>query len=395
MNKSINKDVISNRTRLNRKSAIEIILCGGVAENKSIKNIIDSAKEQISDCNLFKNIIAKSSLNFEEICDFLSVYKKGIIPVIIACEIKRYIDFVVIKKQGTEMPISSSLIEDIDKTPSIYTLDIVEDNCFCKYKSIFYSKGEGNNLFTCIMEGMQSWFFGLDKYTLEISKEYLGSGRYENLPTETIEFKNSLRVMPKEPYWYLSNKLPSIFGNDVYEKLLFQKNKIENTVKRLIEILKNDIQTVFHEKLVTWYKKLPKTVTTKIFRDGEEYFLELCRSDINEEEKIKKIAKHLVGIAINDWNENTPSLFFEKLKEIKESIETSENKKVNDGFVIKYINQGMEDHEKYIDIPSHIKSSTKSLFINDIKALLDDYRGSIKYADKISLLFQVLLEGKI
>lgn len=396
MNKSINKDDISKQTQLNRKKAIEIILSGEKTDNKPIKSIIDSVSQQSLDFTVFENKIIETPMSFQEIYDLLKEYKRGVIPVIIATIIKNNIKFAVVKKQDEEVIINSRLFEDIEENPHLYTLSVVKDKeKFSKYSNIFYVDKRGNNIFSNIVEGMQSWFFNLDTYSAAISKEYIGLGNYKELSMKTVRFKDSLRGIHKEPYWYLSEKLPSILGVNTCKSLILEKKIIESTIERLVNVLIEDIQTIFPENLGMWYEKLPNVIKQKIFKDGEENFFKLCSLDISKDENIKSIAKYLTGISVSNWDENTPSLFFKRLIEIKDIIEENNSNSITDGFVIKLIIGGTEKTQKYIDISNNIAPKTEDIFINDIRALFNDYGESIRHSDKITLLCKVVLEGVI
>ncbi len=159
-NKSLNKDVLSNQTLSNRRKVMEIILSGGYTENKAIKNIVEYVNQQTFAYNTIQDKILESTLTFDKIYEMLNTYGRCAIIVIIANILKNNLDYAIVEKNGQEQKISTSLLENIEKSPEEYTLTVVKNKYeYEKYKCIFDVNTVDTNIFFSIVGRMQSWFF--------------------------------------------------------------------------------------------------------------------------------------------------------------------------------------------------------------------------------------------
>lgn len=299
MNKSINKDEINRQTKTKRKKAIEIILFGGDTENKAVKNIIESAEQQELEISVLKDKLLEVPMTFGEIYESLKSYKKGIIPVIIAVLIKNNIKYMVVHDQLEEITVNSDLLDKDPNEFSSISLRIIDDTgVYDKYKEIFYFDDENKNIFSNIVDGIYTWFFSLDNYAINTSKEYIGMGKCKLLPQKIIDFKESLRAVQKNPYWYLSDELPRIIGENNWDELRKIKKYISNNLLNLKRSLLKDINAVFPETLRAWYENLSKISKKKIYKNGEEKFFKICLSEGSEDELVEEIAKFLAGLSI-------------------------------------------------------------------------------------------------
>lgn len=393
MNKSINKDNISNQAKINRKKAIDIILFGGSSKNRSVNNIIESMSQQNFEMSILKNKMSKTPITFREIYKCLNSYKKGMIPLIIALFVKENIKYMVVQDQIDEITINSDLLnKDFEDLCSI-TLRVVKNiSIYDEYKELFYLYNESKNIFSNIVDGVYKWFFSLNSYSINISKEYVGCGNYKLLPREIIEFKDSLKIIQKNPYWFLSVKIPKILGEDFLQKLQNIKSNIENSLPRLKKYILSDIKSIFPEGVKEWYENLSEKSKKTIYTNNERKFFLLCLNDSINDEFIEKSAVLLTGLPLEYWNDATPKIFYDKLLKLRDLIEENENKKIDTGFVIKYIEKGKEKYEKILNARSTVDSTTENMIINEINAVLNDYRNCINNFEKVSIALKLVLE---
>ncbi len=392
INKSINKDNISQKTKINRKQAIEIILSGGNPSNKAVHNIISSVSQQDLDFICIQHKILRPYINFGEIYKSCENYGKGFIPVLISMIIKNNIDYIVIEKDGEEVDLNSSIFEDIELNPSLYTLKFISNHSqYDLYKNIFSRNDDGLNIFSNIVYAMQAWFFNLSKYTIIISKSYMGQGKFNPIKKEITEFKSSLKVLQNNPYYYISEILPQIFEIDTYAQLKGAKEYIDSTLESLRSTLVTDIYHLFPTGLKSWCKNLPEVTKQKIFENGEEYFLSLCKSDILNNELLDNIVNYIIGIPIENWNEDTPLIFYNRLTEIKSVIENSTIQNEKSKFLIRYTHDGEAEICKVLNMHDNLDKQIKDMFINDFKKLFNDYGNSISHSDKVGLALKIAM----
>lgn len=395
-NKSLNKDVLSNQTLSNRRKAMEIILSGGHTENKAIKNIVECVNQQTFAYNTIQDKILESAITFDKIYEMLNTYGRCAIIVIIANILKNNLDYVIVEKNGQEQKISASLLENIEKSPEEYTLTVVKNKYeYEKYKCIFDVNTVDTNIFFSIVGRMQSWFFGLCKYVNVIENQYVGKGKYESLSKEVVNLKNSLRGIIQNPYWYIEDKLKSIFTGDISEKLKAVKYDIDNTMINLQNSLKTDVDYIFPETLQGWYEKLPSNAKIRIYKNGEEKFLDICKDSENNIQLIDILAFYLTGLSIENWSENTPSTFYEQLICMRNTIEKDGTTEFKNGFKITYIDKKNSITEKIFDLPRSKDFVNINLLKKDIIAILKDYSRSISHSDKIEAILDVAFSEEV
>lgn len=396
MNRAINKDKISKQTKANRKRAIDCILYNIKSENRAVNNILGSVEQQNFELTHLKEKVLDSNLTFEDIYIYLKSYKKGVIPLIIALFIKDNIENLIVYDQLDEIAISSDLLNEELENLSSLSLTILSDIAiYNEYKKIFYSDNIDKNIFSNIMEGMYNWFFNLDSYTINSSKKYIGQGKYQVLKEEILKFKDSLRIIQKNPYWYLSVELPQIFTKNTLEQLHKAKDIMSNSMLELKTTLNKDIELIFPESLKTWYTNLPHFSKNRIYRNREEKFFDICLSTYQGNELVEQIAKFLTGLSVEYWNDDMPKIFYDRLLGIRNTIEGHHEEKLKTGFVIKHINKGIEEYEKFLTMSTDLDENISQLIINDIKSIFSDYGNSINHCDKIALILKIALEEGI
>lgn len=388
-NKCINKDVLSNLTKCNRHKALEIILSGGVPENKAIKNIVESVEIQTFEfLNLQKYILSKT-ITFSEIYNMLSDYGKGAIPVIIATLLKDNISYVVIENNEKEIDLTADLLEKIEESPSSYSLTVVsKTHIYEQYSKIFNTPDE-KNIFKSITKAMQNWLFGLSKYANIVENEYIGLGKYSPIEQDTLRFKEMLRGVQDNPYWFLKYKVINLFGTEGSERLRLVKNNIDNTILRLKHILKKDLESIFPESLYQWYSNLPEYSKNRYYKDGEENFLSICKKSAENSRLIDDLSMYLTGLSIENWEDDTPTQFYNGLIYNKSVIECTKQKEFVNGFKITFCNDD-KTVEKIFDLPSDENKELISLFKKDIQCLFNDYSNSIKNSAKIEAMLEVI-----
>lgn len=386
--KSLNRDILNPVTKSNRRKALEIILFGGIPSNKSVQNILESVNQQSFEFLQIQSKILSHPQTFGEIYNMLKDFGKGAIPVIIAVVIRNNLDLAVVEKSGNELDLSVDLLEEIELDPDLYTLKIAQkDEKIYRYNELFHGKGKlESNIFKSAVNAMQEWFFGLDKYSQISKSKYLGNGKLCSLDNNLILFKSSLQEIQFNPYWYLTERLTTILDKSSLEDF---KSSIDNTLSELKETLQKDVEAIFSQNLNEWYKCLPQNAKKRIYKDGEESFLEFCKNDTY---RIEDLSKLLTGLSIENWEDDTPLLFYSRLKEIKQIVETQGVKEFTKGYKIIFIDKSGNQIEKIFDIEENENKETIRLLEKDIETVFEDFSQSMRTSTKIHAMLSVIFK---
>lgn len=389
----LNKDVLSNQTRNNRNKAIEIILTGGNSDNKCVRNILESVNQQAFEFIQIENYVLSGNVNCKDLYDRLSDFGKGAIPVILASVIKNNIKFIVVEKQGIELEITAKLLSDIDASPSLYNIVMPKQiDDYYEYAKIFnvdYNKGK-KNIFKYTTDSMKEWFFNLSNYAISTNKQYIGNGEYLDIDPEIISFKNSLRGANITPYLYIDKKLPLIFPGNTSHKLKNSKHFIDNTLSNLKEMLMKDINSIFPKGVSNWVYNIPNKAKNRIYMHGEEKFIKICKNS-KEANLLEEIIKYIIGLKVEYWNEETPSVFFKKLNRIKDYIDEKCSEDINNGFKIISLRENKDLGERIYCLNDSRREEIQ-LIKKDILSLFEDYGQSITHSEKIGAILEIAFE---
>lgn len=160
------------------------------------------------------------------------------------------------------------------------------------------------------------------------------------------------------PYWYINNKLPSIFKKNISDKLRKAKENIDLTMKNIRQAFQSDVDYLFPEGIYNWYRSLSKETQNRIYRNGEENFLSICKKSQSSYD-IDEIISYIIGLKLEYWNEkNTPALFYKGLKSVKKAIENKSKNTSREGIKILFLKHGKRTDRDVKE--SHYKDIRKS-----------------------------------
>ena len=119
-------------------------------------------------------------------------------------------------------------------------------------------------------------------------------------------------------------------------------------------------------------------------------FIDTEKSDENA--LFEKIAKHLVGLRLTDWEDNSITYFVNSLTKFKEEVdevnskESSSTANANGNYKIIYVDENGKEEVRTLSKVE--KSRQANLLNNDITSLLEDFGSSVTTNE----IRQVLLE---
>lgn len=394
--KALESNTLSKVTIINRRKAIDSILFEIEVKNKSVKKIIEGVYQSSLSMIEAQNKIEASSVSVCEIYKILEEsYSKGYLPVALAVIIKNNMKSIVIKKSGEEMLISAHLIESMDESPELYDIIRCKNvDKYEKYSEIFNCKDFNTNVFDSVLKGIQKWLFSLSKYTLCVKRIYKGQGVYSELSSEIIKFRESLKGIQKNPYWYLTENLKLIFDNNdiMFENVKRAKRIIDAIIPQLILTLTDDIKLIFSGSINSWYKKLSKEIKTKIHEDKEEEFLKICNDNsMSPSYQTESICRLLTGLDVNNWNDDTPEFFYSELIKIKNEIENSTDEVSGQRVELVLYDENGETNVKIFNIANDKLNNKSELFVKDLEGLFQEYGYSLSRKQKIAYVLKSLV----
>lgn len=266
--------------------------------------------------------------------------RRGIIPIFLAVILRLNRDRIVLKQGMLEIETNADNLILLNTNPERYGFEIIQssierDEYLEGLLQLFSSSDENiTNLHKKVAlaaDGMNRWMLSLSKYARDLTlQENPNARRYKRL-IRKLKISNN-------DFHFIFEEIPEVFGKDLtFLQLLEQIRLFKETydqslnvlIQRLIELTKKLFQDsddpneqTLSSILVDWTQKLYPGTTEHLFNNGTEQFFKLIALNLqNEEELIRKIAKLMTGLYVEDWNEKTELRYFEKLDEIKQGAE--------------------------------------------------------------------------
>lgn len=277
--------------------------------------------------------------------------KHGVIPIYIALVLSLYKENLVVLYQGSEAKITPELLNNINESPGEYYA-ILEDwnaekaqyvNGIEKLFEMFITDREKSyNRFTYLFLAMNRWYLSLPKFTKEATRRYGSDGIIGDIPSDRRKFVNSLKLMNVNPREFLFNKVFDnfnylTFNSDVIEDIKATKDEYDIAIENLIVYLNQTVKRLFKRNISQgtltsvindWYETISDVTKQYLFAGNENKILELMETITHDEALfIKQLAREVVYLRIEDWNDNIVETFICDLGEFKKTVEDFNNQK--------------------------------------------------------------------
>ena len=340
--------------------------------------------------------------------------KLGPIPIFIAVVLSKLKKDLIFKCNGNEIKINSDALNSINEKPDNYSVvmenwDEGKSDYLNSLAEIFADhvseKDKSFNSFTYIANAMNRWYLSLPKCAREMTTNYSSGNK---ISKERIEFVNSLKIQTTNSRRYLFETLPRIFKqteititlSDSIEK---SKNKFDNAKNNLIEYVVNTLSAEFKcsenqslcSGLSDWYGALKPQTIQHLFANNENAILALISSVGNDEIMFaERIGKALVGLRLDDWNNNVAKTFAESLKTFIKTVEDydKENhdhqKPGSESYSITF--KGKDGTEKVRCFEKVKYSKWANLLYQDITGAIEDIGQSVTEQEKRQVLMDIL-----
>lgn len=370
-------------------------------DNKDIRNVLNIIKEFIQKAE------GKEKTSIEELCQKLQDkpygIRKGVLPVLLAIAINEYSENIVLYFKSKEIEMQSNNISKMIEEPDKYLIHVEKgttqkNNFVSNLFKVFEIKETENyrNNIKILTGGMKKWVLSLPKITREVSNtnSIIFNKSY-------IEVKNELLKPDMNNNEFLFEKIENSFQTENYETLTncvyTFKNVYDNYLDEYIKQLVFEFKKMFNHNtksnlnliLTDWDKgidnKVKETVVRVEIKDLFNYIDNL--NTYNDKEIIENISNILLGMDIEEWQENTHNEFFDKVKNILEEVKRLENEDFDKQEMI-FISDGKDEIKRYVNT-SEISLLGNTLK-NNIEESLEEYGESVSESEKIKVLLQII-----
>lgn len=340
--------------------------------------------------------------------------KRGIIPVYIAVVLNSVKKDVVVRYKKEEVKISSDLLNSINEIPADYSVVMEDwDNDKCEYlqklETVFakyiVDKEKSYNSFAYIAYAMNRWYMSLPKCSKEMTINYATD---QKLPEQYVKFVRSLKQPNNNSREYLIVDLPKIYKQQtaalaIADSIVEAKNVFENgktfLIRKLILLAKEAFNGKENASLSSilrdWYENLNSVTVQHQFANNENTILQLISLVTNDEATfISRLAKAVVGLRIEDWNNDSIKHFELGLKNFKSTVDTYNSEDHNTSEAkrntCEFIFTG-NDGSKVTRVFERVEYSPKAqLLLNDVTAAIEEMGQSISEQEKRQVLVEIL-----
>lgn len=324
---------------------------GNSKNDENFKNLFTVIKE-------FFARAEENEISFSELFELLVKpengigLRRGVIPLYIAAVVSSFSKNIVLKKSRIEVSVNAQSLAEIAESPQAFSVRVQKwsdekENYINSLENIFsdfvIEDEKSANGYSYLINAMLRWYRSLPKYTKQMKKVYCGSAsglekKSVLVQKEYSAFLNILRQGGFGANEILFEKIPCAFKKEksvqtdfsLAENIKNAKNffdfALENFTEKIIEETKNSFDKNAGEKslknvVAEFCAKLDPKTENHVFENGAHSLLKIYKSAGNDEKQIAgEMAKVLTGLSIDDWNDETVGVFFERLDELNKTL---------------------------------------------------------------------------
>lgn len=277
--------------------------------------------------------------------------RRGLIPIFLAAVLRKYQNHIVIRDQFNEVSITPALLNQINESPGSYTVKLVEwDDSKGLYIAalerlfgdFIFDADKAKPGYSYLAVAMGRWYLALPKYTKELKQSYCGCSATEKYTVVDSEKRRFLALLKQPSIGALDllfSRIPRCFGFDdvafeLVEKITEAKLFYDQVKANLEDVLIDDVKHILCDKteneasltssIADWYENLSATAKNKLYPNGAERLFPVIDKATNDEHLlVEGLARVLTGLRIDDWTDNSITIFCDRLAEYKATIESS------------------------------------------------------------------------
>ena len=147
-----------------------------------------------------------------------------------------------------------------------------------------------------------------------------------------------------------------------------------------------------------WVEKLKPTTINYLFPSGEHRILQLMNNIGNDEKTfIERLSKAVTDLRIDDWTNDTISIFINELEKIKKTVvefdrtnqsDTQKETAVAKGYKVSFVGKDGKEVVKTFDKTTY--SERGKLLYNEIANAIDEMGRSISEQEKRQILMEFI-----
>lgn len=413
----INKNEVKGVYKKARKEVVNKILNNQI----NTENLGTSPEDTIISCILIETGILNGNANDKLIHvlsiireflendkqDFENLYsiltkppygiRKGVIPILLAVEISKKKQCILLRFKGQEVETSGFYLELLNEKPSDFTF-VIEKETESKRKYI----EELGKLFNCdittdmpknynsLATAIRHWYMSLPKFTKQMigTAVTIKSKKYRMLRKNL----NQSNINSSE---LVLSVIPKIIESNDYAVVIKELAKVKDTLDTFVEnylielkaeineTLGFDKETYLNKAVNHWIDNNKNGLNKRVLNDSVKDFIETCQKSTSDSEDIltNKIAYCFTSFFVEDWSDITHDLFIKeisKLKEYEQQVET-ENRI--------FLQLDGKTYEK--NIISELDDSA-DIVEDFIESTMNDFGDALSNEQKIALLAKIM-----
>ena len=339
--------------------------------------------------------------------------RRGVLPIYIANQLVQLQDMPVVYLGENEVELDEEILENINAKPDSYYLyvehetakkqkylDILEKT-FCK-DEITIEKSSRRKRLRQITEYMHRWYRALPQISVnfKLCPSYMEEKQYVKLSA----FRKLFRQMTINPRELLFERIPEIFTSTEYEEIAKQivliKQNLDTYFEKIqiqaIQLVKTEFGAGEKESLAAcllqWNEKQSQKSKTLLSNSRVTGFMQYTAKihTYDEAQIIRKIAKIITDMYMEDWRDDSLDLFQKLLHETRqeiESIQQNSSDASGKNHLVFTNSQGNEIERFYDPVE---EDSTSYFLKNAIEDALEDFGESLETNQKVAILMQAL-----
>ena len=408
----------------------------GILDENSERKIFNFAPrtENIPNDKKFKNLFStiqkfcessKEETSFSELIDFLVKPKnhiglrRGVIPIYLATVLSEFKN-ATIKKDGAEVPVNAETLCAISESPEQFTIKMEKwdeeraeyiHSTEALFAEFILEDEKKKNGFAYLANAILRWYRSLPKYTKQAKKAFQANTENRFIPPNVLKFSNLLQQGGFGAQEALFEKIPQALGeaacnSNIFDRLHQAKQFLDHRLDELISYLIQETEKIFHQKATSkkslknligeFCQKIDKNAESHIFENGAHKLLQLYQSVSNNDfASIQNMALLLTGLNIDDWSDETISIFFNRLQELNHSLldfknttKNSQNTKISTiGYTIQFLHKNKSVPKTFQKVECSVRA--KSLE-EEIWRTIEEMGQSVTDAEKRQVLVSLL-----
>ncbi len=338
--------------------------------------------------------------------------KKGPIPILLALVLREHRETVCILKDGVEQPIEKKTIEDIDTAPEKYRLSLVdwspEKARYVAAVARAFTGKDGDFSKEKTADAARRWFVALPQFT-RVSKIVFRQNLDDRTAAAHLAFFSAINKSNINPNELLFNDIPKAFDLDpesfaLVETLQEEISKCEGFIDEVVSLISRRVQLMFAQEVVTgeslcstmndWVDSLPAVTSSRVFSGSGNKIMSAIKSFTSDERvSLMRLAKSVVSLRIEDWDDALYDRFFEGLESFLAEVNSYDEGADETGMSSQAITFISSEGGEQVRVFEAVEYSPRArLLKNQIINSIDEMGQSISKEEKRQVVFEVLKE---